>query len=89
RFLKRIHPELLSQLPKNESYDLIIDTLFKSWKIYNNSKAIILFIVPEHEFNIGDQMLIEKGLLSYGNSSLLIKHVTFIDICQYCSLDSK
>ncbi|CAF3542661.1 unnamed protein product [Rotaria sp. Silwood1] len=89
RFLKRIQPELLSKLPKNESYDLIIDTLFESWKIYNNSRAIILFVIPENEFNIGDQMLIEKGLLSYGNSSLLIKHVTFFDICRYGFLDSK
>ncbi|CAF2530259.1 unnamed protein product [Rotaria sp. Silwood2] len=89
RFLKRIRHELLSQLPENESYDLVINTLFESWKIYNNSKAIILFIVPEKEFNIGDQMLIEKGLLSHGNYSLLIKHVTFIDICRYCFLDSK
>jgi hypothetical protein len=51
--------------------------------------AIILFIIPEREFNIGDQMLIEQGLLSYENCFLLVKHVTFIDICQYCFLDSK
>ncbi|CAF4336541.1 unnamed protein product [Rotaria magnacalcarata] len=88
QFLKQILPELVSQLPENESYNLIIDTLFESWKVYNNSKAIILFVVPEHEFNIGDQMLIEKGLLSYENS-LLVKHVTFVDIYRNCSLDSK
>ncbi len=52
-------------------------------------RAIILFIIPEREFNIGDQMLIEQGLLSHENSSLLVKHVTFIDICRYCFLDSK
>ncbi|CAF4238391.1 unnamed protein product [Rotaria socialis] len=88
QFLTQILPELVSQLPENESYNLVIDTLFESWKIYNNSRAIILFVVPEHEFNIGDQMLIEKGLLSFENS-LLVKHVTFVDIYRNCSLDSK
>ena len=52
------------------------------------ASAIILFIIPEREFNIGDQILIEQGLLSRENSSLLVKHVTFIDIYQYCFLDS-
>jgi hypothetical protein len=52
-------------------------------------RAIILFILPELEFNICDQMLIEQGLLSHGNSSLLIKYVTLIDIYRYCSLNSK
>jgi hypothetical protein len=51
--------------------------------------AIIIFVIPEREFNIGDQMLIEQGLLSHGKSSLLVKHVTFIDICQKCFIDSK
>ncbi len=94
-------------MPENESHDLVIDTLYQSWKIYNNSRfkkksfffcslfilfyisAIILFVITEREFNIGDQMLIEQGLLSYEDSSLLVKHVTFIDICRYCFLDSK
>ena len=91
------------KLPANESHDLLVDTLYKSWEIYEKPKweredspsfiglfdfsAIILFVIPEREFNIGDQMLIERGLLSHSKSSLLIKHVTFIDICQQCSLD--
>ncbi|CAM2711542.1 unnamed protein product [Rotaria socialis] len=37
QFLTQILPELVSQLPENESYNLVIDTLFESWKIYNNS----------------------------------------------------
>jgi len=26
------------KLPENESHDLIIDTLYESWKIYNNPR---------------------------------------------------
>lgn len=51
---------------------------------------MILFVIPEREFNIGDQMLIEQGLLSRcEHSSLLIKHVTLIEISRCCSLNSK
>ncbi|UJR34111.1 hypothetical protein I4U23_021518 [Adineta vaga] len=76
KFLTNVQSNLVSQLPENESQDLIIETLFESWKIYDNTKAIILFVIPEREFNIGDQMLIEQGLLSlYQHSSLLVKHI--------------
>lgn len=53
-----------------------------------SSRAIILFVVPEREFNIGDQSLIEEGLLSRNTSSLLVKYVTLIDVHRHCSLDS-
>ncbi|CAF3907219.1 unnamed protein product [Adineta steineri] len=88
KFLTQVRPDLVSQLPENESHDIIIDTLFESWKIYNKPKAIILLIKTEREFNIGDQMLIEQGLLlRESSSSLLVKQVTFIDVCQNCSLN--
>ena len=55
-----------------------------------NFRAMILFVIPEREFNIGDQMLIEQGLLSRcDHPSLLIKHVTLIEISRCCSLNSK
>jgi hypothetical protein len=49
---------------------------------------MILFVVPEQEFNIGDQLLIERGLAEREPASILIKHVTWLDICRRCSLDS-
>lgn len=69
----------------NQSLKFIYFHEIISFNIY---RAIILFVIPEREFNIGDQTLIEQGLLLYKNPSLLVKHVTFIDICQYCSIDS-
>ncbi|CAF0935091.1 unnamed protein product [Adineta ricciae] len=89
-FLTKIQSDFVSQLPKNESHDLVIESLLESWKIYDNPKAMILFVIPEREFNIGDQMLIEQGLLSRcDHPSLLIKHVTLIEISRCCSLNSK
>ncbi len=35
-----------SKLPENESHDLIIDTLYKSWEIYENEKSVeIIFVI--------------------------------------------
>lgn len=77
------------QLPENESHDLVIETLFECWTIYGEVTSIILFVVPEQEFNIGDQLLIEQGLIQRADDRLIIKHVTMNDLCQHCSLNSQ
>ena len=48
---------------------------------------MILLVIPQHEFNIGDQVLIEQGILNRAESDLLIKYVTFADLCINCRVD--
>ncbi|KAL0270491.1 UNVERIFIED_CONTAM: hypothetical protein PYX00_007888 [Menopon gallinae] len=47
--------DLLDHLPENNALTGLCEGLIEAWKIYNNKKAVILFIVEDVTYNICDQ----------------------------------
>ncbi|KAI8834307.1 glutathione synthase [Chytridium lagenaria] len=53
-------------LSTSDSLEAVSRAISDAWKVYNESKSIVLFVVQPNERNIYDQRLIEKGLLGHG-----------------------
>ena len=66
-------------LPENLSKIEIAKGLFDGWKAYNNSKAIILFLVLQNEANIFDQRALEYSIYSI-NENVPVRRKHFNDI---------
>ncbi|XP_057375062.1 glutathione synthetase-like isoform X2 [Daphnia carinata] len=49
------HGDLLQQLPENNALEALCGGMLKAWEIYNQPRAVILFIVEETTYNICDQ----------------------------------
>lgn len=60
--------------------------LVKTWKLYKNPKAKLVFLVSSSETNIGDQRLLEYKCLDL-EPNLEIRRYTIEDIANHGSLD--
>ena len=46
---------LFSKIPENKALEGLAGALVSAWKLYNNPKSVILFIVEDVTYNICDQ----------------------------------
>jgi len=49
------HPELLKNIPDNNALGGLAEAMINAWKLYNNPKSVILFLVEDVTYNICDQ----------------------------------
>lgn len=43
-------------MPENKALSGICDGMITAWKIYNNPKAVIMFVIEDVSYNICDQV---------------------------------
>jgi len=49
------HPELVKDIPDNKALEGLAGALVKGWRIYDQPKAVIMFLVEDVTYNICDQ----------------------------------
>jgi len=69
--------------------NMIVEALVTAFKLYNNPKAKVLFVVGTFEGNIFDQRFIELGLLDHGIHSVRADLTTIYDKVKFDEADGK
>ena len=86
--LKTNNKHLVEKVVENEIYDNTIQSLIKTWELYNNKKAHILLLVRDTKINYSDHRLIEYELMRR-RPDIKFFRATFEDVNRDGKLDDE
>ncbi len=81
--------EIGSRVPRNEALDTVASGPVEAWKLYGQTKAVILVLVEELNQNIADQRLVEFRIAELSLSAANCVRLTFRQSSDCLSLDGE